>query len=115
MGVDWNDLLIGIVIGGVLGWGISYYFYKRERKKAAEESRKSEHRDMLMQRATEEEFREVEHRAILMLRALENAGIAKFTRNKKGEFIGLEHRGQVHVYTEGKLEAKGTVIKGGEE
>jgi hypothetical protein len=104
MGVDWIDLLIGIVLGGVLGWGISYYFYNRKRNEAAEESHKSERRDTLIQRATEEEFREVEHRAILMLRAIENSGIVKFARNKKGEFIGLEHRGQVHIYTEGKLE-----------
>jgi hypothetical protein len=104
MDFDLIDLIL-FVLGVVLGWGISYYFYKRERKEAAEESRKSEYRDTIMQRATEEEFREVEHRAILMLRAIENAGIVKFTRNKKGDFIGLEHRGQVHVYTEGKLEA----------
>jgi hypothetical protein len=115
MVVDWNDLLIGIVLGGVLGWVISYYFHKRERKEAVEKSRLSEKRKTLMQRVTEDEFKEVEHRAILMLRAIENAGIAKFTRNKKGEFIGLEHRGQVHVYTEGKLEMKGTEFKGGEE
>ncbi len=119
MDVDWIDLLIGVVLGaiagGIIGWGISYYFYKRERKEAAEESRKSEHRDTLVQRATAEETRKAENRAILMLRAMENAGIAKFTRNRKGEFIGLEHRGQLHVYTEGKLEAKGTVIKGGQD
>jgi hypothetical protein len=114
MNVDLFDLIL-FVLGVVLGWGMSYYFYKRERKEAEEESRKSEHRDTLMQRATAEDFQKAENRASLMLRAIENAGIAKFTRNKDGDFIGLEHRGQLHLYVEGKLEAKGTVIKGGEE
>ena len=96
MSVDLFDLIL-VALGVAIGWGFSYYFYKRERQEAAEESRKSE------------------RRASLMLRAMENAAIVRFTRNKMGEFIGLEHQGQLHVYTEGKLEARVTVIKGDDD
>jgi hypothetical protein len=114
MSVDLFDLII-FALGVAIGWGISYYFYKRERKDDTEESRTSEQRHTQMMEVTAEEYEKAEHRASLMLRAMENAGIVKFTRNKLGEFIGLEHQGQLHVYAEGKLEAKGTIIKGDDD
>jgi hypothetical protein len=110
MSVDLFDLIL-VALGVAIGWGLSYYFYKRERQEAAEESRKSEQRHTQMMEVTAEESEKAERRASLMLRAMENAGIVKFTRNTKGEFIGLEHRGQLHIYAGGKLEAKETVIK----
>ncbi len=105
MSIDLFDLIL-FALGVAIGWGISYYFYKRERQEVVEESRKSERRHAQMMEATVEEFEKAEHRASLMLRAMENQGIVKFTRNTKGEFIGLEHRGQIHIYAGGKLEAK---------
>jgi hypothetical protein len=114
MSVDLFDLIL-VALGVAIGWGFSYYFYKRERQEASEESRKSEQRHTQMMEVTAEESEKAERRASLMLRAMENAGIVKFTRNKMGEFIGLEHQGQLHVYTEGKLDARWTVIKGDDD
>lgn len=114
MSIDLFDLIL-FALGVALGWGISYYFYKQEHKEAAEESRKSEQRHTQMMEVTAEEYEKAEHRASLMLRAIETAGVIKFVRNKNGEFIGLEHQGQLHVYAEGKLEAKGTIIKGDDD
>ncbi len=63
MTVDWNALLIGValgaIVGGIIGWGISYYFYK---------------------------MREMPD--TLLLRALENAGFVEFNRNDMGEMTG---------------------------
>ena len=87
MDIDWIDLLIGValgaIVGGIIGWGISYYFYK---------------------------MREMPD--TLMLRALENAGFVEFNRNDMDEMIGTIRHGAIHSFVEGTVKAKGIDITG---
>lgn len=110
--IDCDLLLFGL--GLFFGWLITLLYYRIAKKKAKEESRISEQRHIQMQ-VSAEEYEKVEHQASIMLRAIEDAGIASFVRNKRGEFIGLEHQGQLHAFTESKLVSPRTVIKGDAE
>ena len=87
MDVDWNKLLFGVVlgaiIGGIIGWGISYYFYQKQKMTDT-----------------------------LMLRAFENAGFVEFNRNDMGEMTGTIRHGAIHSFVEGTVKAKGIDITG---
>jgi len=64
--------IVGIIIGAVITWFISYHYYKR----ASDELLK--------------EANELRKLNVLILRALENAGLAKLNRDENGNCIGLQ-------------------------
>lgn len=82
---------VGILVGGLIGWGISHYYYVESGK------------DL------EKEAGELRHMSTIMLRGMEQAGWVKLSRDATGRITGmvieLRGTGAAEATGAGSLEA----------
>ena len=92
-------VLIGVLIGGVITWRVSLFYYKKAGDELKQEATN------LMQEAIE-----VDRLTNLVLHSLENAGIVELVKDASGKSTGIKINISGMFAGEGRIISKGEVI-----